>query len=75
VKSDDNAVLIKLPNKKGLVPDGFFHSAVISTVGKRAWLHRVGGFPSVDEWYGPVEVKKMNLTGCNLEKYFEAKRQ
>lgn len=71
LRSGDNAVLIMLPNKKGYVPDGFFHSAVISTVGNRVWLHRIGGFPSVNEWYGPIEVGKLNLTGCRFEKYAE----
>lgn len=65
----DELVVIALPNKKGAVPDGFSHSALINVSSKNAWIHRVGGFVAVNEWYGPVELEEVNLNGCKTEKY------
>jgi hypothetical protein len=68
VRTDD-LVLIRLPNKKGDVPDGFIHSAVIDKENKHAWIRRKGGFVPVDEWYGPVKLDTVNLGGCVVEPY------
>jgi hypothetical protein len=60
-------VQIRLPNRKGAVPDGFNHLAVINTEEKRAWIWRTGGFLHVREWYGPIPLQKIDLTGCLAE--------
>ena len=62
-------VVIRLPNRKGNVPDGFAHSAVINKENGRAWIRRKGGFIPVDEWYGPVKLDKIDLGGCVVEPY------
>jgi hypothetical protein len=68
VRTDD-LVVIRLPNKKGNVPDGFIHSALIDKQNKQAWIRRKGGFLPVDEWYGPVKLETVNLGGCVVEPY------
>jgi hypothetical protein len=68
VRTDD-LVVIRLPNKKGDVPDGFIHSAVIDKQNKHAWIRRKGGFVPVDEWYGPVKLETTDLGGCVVESY------
>jgi hypothetical protein len=65
----DKLVVIRLPNKKGDVPDGFIHSAVINQENQHAWIRRKGGFVPVDEWYGPVKLETVNLGGCVVEAY------
>jgi hypothetical protein len=65
----EDLVVIRLPNKKGEVPDGFSHSAVIDKESKHAWIRRKGGFAPVDEWYGPVKLETLNLEGCVVEAY------
>jgi hypothetical protein len=67
--SSENLILIPLPNKKGYVHDGFFHSAIIEPSRNRAWIHRIGGFPSVNEWYGPITVNGLSFEGCRIEVY------
>jgi hypothetical protein len=62
-------VVIRLPNRKGGVPDGFLHSAVIDKGGKQAWIRRTGGFVPVDQWYGPVKLENLDLEGCVVEAY------
>ena len=63
----DALVVIRLPNKRGNVPDGFRHSAVVDKEKQQAWIRRRGGFAPVDEWYGPVKVDARHLAGCKLE--------
>lgn len=65
----EDLVVIRLPNGKGEVPDGFIHSALINKQHKRAWIRRRGGFVPVDEWYGPVKLETTNLEGCVVEAY------
>lgn len=65
----DNLVVIRLPNKKGDVPDGFLHSALIDKENTRVWIQRKGGFIPVNEWYGPVKIKQLDLSGCAVESY------
>ena len=60
-------VVIRLPNRKGDVPDGFAHSAVINKENRQAWIRRKGGFVPVDEWYGPVKLETLDLGGCVVE--------
>jgi hypothetical protein len=62
-------VVVRLPNAKGEVPDGFAHSALINKENKRAWIRRKGGFVPVDEWYGPVKLDSVDLGGCVVEPY------
>lgn len=63
----DALVVIRLPNRKGNVPDGFRHSAVVDKEKQQAWIRRRGGFVPVDEWYGPVRVELRHLAGCVVE--------
>jgi len=63
----DDLVLIRLFNKGWEVPDGYSHSAVINKEKQHAWIHRKGGFVHVDEWYGPVKLKQLDLAGCKVE--------
>ena len=63
----DSLTTLSLPNGRSVVPDGFFHSALINKSDKRAWMLRVGGFPSVYEWYGPVEMENIDLKGCTVD--------
>jgi hypothetical protein len=60
-------VVIRLPNQKGDVPDGFMHSALIDKESRQAWIRRKGGFVPVDKWYGPVKLETVNLEGCVVE--------
>ena len=62
-------LVVPLPNKKGRVPDGFVHSALIDTAAKQAWIRRRGGFAHVDAWYGPVRLERVDLKGCAVEAY------
>ena len=62
-------VVIRLPNRKGKVPDGFLHSALIDKGSGTVWIRRKGGFVPVDEWYGPVKLKAPDLAGCAVEAY------
>jgi hypothetical protein len=62
-------VVIRLPNQKGDVPDGFIHSALINKESKQTWIRRKGGFVPVDKWYGPVKLETANLEGCVVEAY------
>jgi len=62
-------VVIRLPNRKGAVPDGFLHSALINKEAKRAWIRRKGGFAPEEKWYGPVKLDTVNLQGCAVEAY------
>jgi hypothetical protein len=65
----EDLVVIRLPNKKGEVPDGFIHSALIDKQSKQAWIRRKGSFVPVDEWYGPVKLETLDLEGCVVEAY------
>jgi hypothetical protein len=62
-------VVIRLPNRKGAVPDGFIHSALINKEAKRAWIRRKGGFAPEEKWYGPIKLDSVNLQGCVVEAY------
>jgi hypothetical protein len=62
-------VMVRLPNRKGDVPDGFLHSALINKEAKRAWVRRKGGFVPEEKWYGPVKLDTVNLQGCVVEAY------
>jgi hypothetical protein len=63
----DALVVIRLPNRKGNVPDGFRHAALVDKEKQQAWIRRRGGFVPVDEWYGPVRVDGRQLAGCAVE--------
>ena len=65
----DELVVIRLPNPKGSVPDGFLHSAVVNKLKQQAWIRRRGGFVPVDEWYGPIKVDARQLAGCVVESW------
>lgn len=60
-------VVIRLPNRRGDVPDGFMHSALINKESRQAWIQRKGGFVPVEKWYGPVKLDTVNLEGCVVE--------
>ena len=62
-------VVVRLPNKKGQVPDGFVHTALVDKGSGKIWIRRRGGFVPVDEWYGPVTLKAPDLAGCAVEAY------
>jgi hypothetical protein len=62
-------VVVRLPNRKGPVPDGFLHSALINKEAKRAWIRRKGGFAPEEKWYGPVKLDRVNLQGCVVDAY------
>ncbi|MFC5478989.1 hypothetical protein [Massilia suwonensis] len=62
-------VVVRLPNRKGKVPDGFQHSALLDKGSGTVWIRRKGGFVPVDEWYGPVKLKAPDLAGCAVEAY------
>ena len=62
-------LVIPLPNKKGHVPDGFMHSALIDKERTQAWVQRKGGFIPVNEWYGPVKLTTTDLKGCVVTQY------
>lgn len=55
-----------LSNPRGHVSDGFTHAAVMDRVRRLAWIHRTGGFVGVNEWYGPVELKKGISLQCDF---------
>jgi len=62
-------VVVRLPNRKGNVSDGFLHSALVDKGSGTVWIRRKGGFVPVDEWYGPVKLKAPDLAGCAVEAY------
>lgn len=68
VRSAD-LILIPLKNKRGMVPDGFSHSALIDIAEKKVWIKRTGGFATSLEWYGPVKLDRIDLKGCKQELY------
>ncbi|KQQ96998.1 hypothetical protein [Massilia sp. Leaf139] len=65
----DDLRVLRLPNPKGHVPDGFTHAAVINKATMQAWIRRRGGFVYVEEWYGPMELRQRDMTACTLEPY------
>jgi len=62
-------ILIPLKNKRGMVPDGFSHSALINIAEKKVWIKRTGGFATSLEWYGPINLNNIDLKGCKQEAY------
>jgi hypothetical protein len=66
VLDDGSFVRVRLPDD-GTVMDGFYHTAVVDTKGKKAWILRTGGILSVYQWYGPVDVDNVSTVGCALE--------
>lgn len=50
------------------VSDGFHHTIVMNTKTKKAWVLRTGGFPSVYEWFGPVDAPNASVQHCKSEK-------
>ena len=49
------------------VSDGFHHTIVLDRTTKKAWILRTGGFVSVYQWYGPVDVINPSIENCQLE--------
>jgi len=49
------------------VSDGFHHTIVMDRTTKKAWILRTGGFVSVYQWYGPVDVINASIENCRLE--------
>lgn len=47
-----------------LVYDGFQHTAYVDQSSKKAWILSTGGFASVRQWFGPVDVQDISFTGC-----------
>jgi hypothetical protein len=50
------------------VSDGFHHTIVLDRTTKKAWILRTGGFVSVYQWYGPVDVINPSIENCQLER-------
>jgi len=59
-------IFVELNGSMTFVYDGFVHNALIVTKKKRAWILRTGGFAGVHEWYGPVRLKHLDFTGCDV---------
>ena len=53
------------------VSDGFRHTIVLDRTTKKAWILRTGGFVSVYQWYGPVDVINASIENCQLEPTFD----
>jgi len=53
------------------VSDGFHHTIVLDRTTKKAWILRTGGFVSVYQWYGPVDVINASIENCRLEPTFD----
>jgi hypothetical protein len=49
------------------VSDGFRHAVVLDAATGKAWILRTGGFASVYQWYGPVDVPAMPTDTCRIE--------
>lgn len=61
----NNDAFVRLPIPQPVfVNDGFRHTALIDRRTKQAWILRTGGFVSVVEWYGPVDVDTTSLDSC-----------
>lgn len=69
-KRPEEWLYVELANPGGYVFDGFTHAALIDKVRKQAWIYRTGGFVGVNEWYGPVELKKETSLQCNFDQAF-----
>jgi hypothetical protein len=57
---------------KANVHDGFEHTVLVDMTAKKAWILRTGGFISVYQWYGPVDVADVPLDGCRAAPPAEA---
>ena len=59
-------VRVRVPDDSN-VSDGFHHTIVLDLTTKKAWILRTGGFASVYQWYGPVDVINPSIENCQLE--------
>jgi hypothetical protein len=59
-------VRVRVPDDSN-VSDGFHHTIVLDLTTKKAWILRTGGFASVYQWYGPVDVINASIENCQLE--------
>jgi len=59
-------VRVRIPDASN-VSDGFHHTIVMDRTTKKAWILRTGGFVSVFQWYGPVDVINASIENCRLE--------
>lgn len=62
-------LLLRLPNPRGAVADGFEHAALLDLKNNRGWITRHGGFVGVDEWYGPITLPEQTVIGCDVEHF------
>lgn len=72
--SNPDIVVLSLWRNQPIVHDGFQHSAWINRKTKQAWIIRTGGFVGVREWYGPITVENLDLSGCQTEPAMTAKQ-
>ena len=66
VAAGESLIRIAIPDASHVI-DGFHHTVVLDTARKKAWILRTGGFVSVYDWYGPVDVTTTSLANCQLE--------
>jgi hypothetical protein len=64
--SNGSFVRVRVPDNSN-VSDGFHHAVVLDLTTKKAWILRTGGFASVYQWYGPVDVINPSIENCQLE--------
>jgi hypothetical protein len=64
--SGEQFVRVPVPDDSN-VSDGFHHTIVLDRTTKKAWILRTGGFVSVYQWYGPVDVIDASIENCRLE--------
>jgi hypothetical protein len=67
-RAGEEWVSVGLNDPAILVNDGFSHSALINRHLKQAWILRSGGIAGAREWYGPVPLKNIDVTGCDASK-------
>jgi hypothetical protein len=65
-RSGEQFVRVVVPDTSN-VADGFHHTIVLDRTTKKAWILRTGGFVSVYQWYGPVDVINPSIENCQLE--------
>jgi hypothetical protein len=48
-----------------------FYAAVVDVAKNKGWVLRYGGYNAGVAWYGPINLEKIDLTGCEPAKSVE----
>jgi hypothetical protein len=51
-----------------------FYAGVVDTAKNKGWVLRYGGYDASVAWYGPINLEKIDLTGCEPAKSLEVNK-